>query len=423
MMLPQSPVWYPNSQYYLAYARKVTPCGSQTLSKRAESFVEGAYPCFLSSGIGPYVWDVDHNKYFDLICGLGCMTLGYHRPEVDNAIRKQLLNGVSFSLPTTLESQVAERLVNSIPCAEQVRFTKTGSDACSGAVRIARMATGREKVFYCGYHGWHDGYTSTQSYRAGIPQAYQESNLLFPYNDLFALDQLLQMHKDEVAAIMMEPMLLEEPGPGYLQAVVDLAHDHGTLVIFDEMIMAGRWAFAGGQSYFGVNGVDLATYGKFLGNGMPLACIAGPEEIMKYAWVVSGTFGGETLSLAACDAVLDVYAIEDPVKIQWERGNQLIQGIKECFDGYGILADIIGHAVHPKISFYDDPDRIQMSILIQELARHQVLMHPGGINISAALTEQDVDEIIDAFGQVCKGSFNSSILQGKPYRDALRLIV
>jgi glutamate-1-semialdehyde 2,1-aminomutase len=346
------------------------------------------------------------------------MTLGYDRPEIQQAIREQVMEGISFSLPHHQEFVVAERLIEKIPCAEQIRFVKTGSEACAGAARIARMATGRDVVLYGGYHGWHDGYTSSCRVHPGIPEDYRKYNFQFAYNNLFELEEMMN---NDVAAIMLEPALIEKPELGYLLGVKDLAKQYGALLIFDEMIMSGRWALAGGQEFFGLT-PDLATYGKFLGNGMPLACIAGPAEIMKHAWVVSGTFGGEVLSLAACKEVLNIYEKESPVERQWTMGIALMTGLAEIIRTTKVSAVIEGYAVHPRIRFEDDEDHVQMSILLQELAARGILIHAGGFNISAAMTMEDIAWALEQFDAVFHGGFEKDQLRGLPYRDALRAI-
>jgi len=413
------PLLYPNSFEWHCRASKVTPCASQTLSKRAQSFVEGAYPCFVTGGKGAHVWDMDGFAYLDFICGLGCITLGYGREEINEAIIKQLEKGISFSLPTELEAMIAERLVKKIPCAEQIRFVKTGSEACTAAMRIARMVTGKDVILFCGYHGWHSEYTSSCTYAPGIPKEYAFFNIQFPYNDLSALDKLLWRHEGLVAAIMMEPAVHTIPHDGYLQGVKSMAREHGALLIFDEMITSGRWALAGGQEYFKVV-PDLATYGKFLGNGMPLACIAGPEDIMKYAWMVSGTFGGETLSLAACGAVLDIYEKEIVIDKLWNIGANLKEMLNAAFLANGLDAYVDGYPVRPRIVFRDDPDRVQMSVLLQELAKAGVLMHPGGLNVSAAMTMENVRDCIQRVNGIISEPLTVERLQGLPYQNAIR---
>lgn len=160
---------YTKSQEWLAHARRVTPGGAQTLSKMAERFPEGAYPAFLEYGSGPKVVDIDGNEYLDYICGLGAITLGYSNDTVDEAVAAYL-GAPSFSLPHMLETEVAEKLANLIPCAEMVRFTKTGSEASEAAIRVARAVTGRDVILTCGYHSWHSWYAATQRNHPGVPK-------------------------------------------------------------------------------------------------------------------------------------------------------------------------------------------------------------------------------------------------------------
>jgi len=191
------------------------------------------------------------------------------------------------------------------------------------------------------------------------------------------------MERYRVAAVMLEPTLLEPPKEGYLSDVVTLCTLHGAVSIFDEMVTGFRWARGGGQEYFGVT-PDIAVYGKGLGNGMPLACVVGPERFLRYADVISGTFGGEALSLAAAGAVLDAYADEadtSPIAYQWINGHQFLGYCAEL----GIPTT--GYAVHPKILY----EGAEMALFLQETARRGLLMHPAGLNISAALTSEDLD--------------------------------
>jgi glutamate-1-semialdehyde aminotransferase len=315
-----------------------------------------------------------------MICALGAVPLGYAHEGVTGAILRQLGNGlISASLPTTLEEEIAARLVQIIPCARdqgQVRFVKTGSEACAAAARIARRATGRDHMIVVGYHGWHDWVMETADPSPGIPKAGFTHRV--DYNDLGWLNYMLDSWS--VAAVMLEPTLLTPPAEGYLQAVVDLCHQHGALSIFDEMVCGFRWARAGGQEYFGVT-PDMAVYGKGLANGMPLACIVGPERIMRNADVISGTFGGEALSLAAAGAVLDAYEQTDPIESQWAGGGYFLNYCME------IGIPTTGYAVHPKITYKG----AEMALFLQETAWRGLLLHPSGFNVSAALTPADLE--------------------------------
>jgi glutamate-1-semialdehyde 2,1-aminomutase len=390
---------YKLSGEHVERAKNWTPTGAQTISKAPERFPVGAYPIYLDRGDGAYVWDVDGNKYLDMICGLASMTLGYGRERISGAIAAQMQKGISFSLSTKLESQLAERLCGIFPCGHEgaVRFVKTGSEAAEGAVRIARRATGRDVVVVVksGYHSWHSAFSAVKDVHPGCPQALESLIRGFTYNDLLSLERVLDA---SVAAVMLEPTLNEKPDSGFLEGVKRLAHQTGALLIFDEVVCAGRWARAGGQEYFNIT-PDLATAGKSLANGMPLGCIIGPRNLMAYADVVSGTFGGETLSLAACMAVQDIYDSEPIVEKLWANGRQFQDAFNMHAVALNAPAICDGFAVKPRIRF-TTPDalinNLPMSLFVQEMARCGVLWHPAGGNISAAMESGDINMAVHA---------------------------
>lgn len=293
-------------------ALRTIPLASQTFSKAAMSTVQGAAPLFLDRGEGARVWDVDGNAYVDYVLGLMPVVLGYRDPDVDAAIKGQLEKGISFSLATELEVDLAERLVELIPCAEMVRFGKNGSDATTAAIRLARAYTGRDKVALCGYHGWHDWYIGTTARNSGVPRAVRELSVTFSFNDANALESLLSQQPDSYAAVILEPMVLEAPAPGFLEAVRTLCDRYGVVLVFDEIVSGFRIHLGGAQAAFSVT-PDLAAFGKAMGNGMPISAIVGRREIMCLMEEIffSGTFGGETLSLAASIATIDKLRSED----------------------------------------------------------------------------------------------------------------
>jgi glutamate-1-semialdehyde 2,1-aminomutase len=210
---------------------------------------------------------------------------------------------VIFSLPHPIEAEVAELICEMVPCAEMVRFGKNGSDATSGAIRLARAFTGRDRVAVCGYHGWQDWYIGSTARHRGVPKATRDLTHTFAYNDLTSLDALLDAHAGEFAAVILEPMNVTDPAPGFLEGVKQRAHRHGAVLVFDETITGFRYANGGAQQLFGVT-PDLATFGKGLANGYPVSAVAGRREIMKLMEEIffSFTFGGEALSLAAARA-------------------------------------------------------------------------------------------------------------------------
>ena len=270
---------YRKSRAMLERAQRVIPLGSQTFSKSRVVYPANAAPLFLTHGKGSHVWDVDGNEYVDFVNGLLPVILGYDDPDVIEAVSSQLKRGVTFSLATELEVELAELMREIIPCAEMVRFGKNGSDATSGAIRVARAHTGRDRVAVCGYHGWQDWYIGATTRNKGVPAAVGALTHKFPYNDLDALRRLLESHRGEFAAVMMEPMNVEEPRPGYLEGVRDLAHEHGALFILDEIITGFRYHLGGAQTLFNVV-PDLATFGKSMGNGFPISAVVGRARYM-----------------------------------------------------------------------------------------------------------------------------------------------
>jgi glutamate-1-semialdehyde aminotransferase len=713
---------------WLERARKVTPNASQTLSKAPETFIEGVYPSHVVAGLGCHLTGSDHKTYIDMICGLATVGLGYgyHADQMIERCRY----GASFSLPHTLEVEVAEQLVEIIPCAEQIRFVKTGSEACAGAVRIARMATGRDKIltcydketevltkdgfklikdvllgelvatlnpktheleyntvqrtsarfykgkmlhykttrtdllvtpehkiyrgklqqdrsiryvkenalaafsqsqntmmyagceiwngpmpnqvniegqffpllplmkiigyfvtegwaqkrnrpsyelqfrqnpgpihtdivqslsqcglhvrvkgdrifchskqlwnlavnqmgdgaknkklprfilefgrpalqilfdalidgdgtrvngkprkFYstskiladdmcelalkigwvgtvttyknetsnsmgqlpiyhvslsphvrkdvqvskryevdyedfvycitvpnhllyvrrngrtiwsgnCGYHGWHDWYAASRPEHPGVPKGLSRYIESVEYNDL------VKLHR------------YEPPAPGYLQGVVDLCHEHGALVIFDEMVCGFRWALGGGQEYFNVM-PDLAVFGKAMANGYPLACIAGPEDYMQHAWPISGSFGGEIMSLASCKETIKTYQTEPVIEHLWKMGTRLMEGIRYHAREMNVPIEVRGQAVHPVIDVNPDADPRIRHLFFQTVAERGVLLHPSGCNIMYSHNIQDINIVLDAIFSAMvkiKAAMNTGVfeLRGKP---------
>jgi glutamate-1-semialdehyde 2,1-aminomutase len=271
---------YHNSEKLLERALRTIPLGSQTFSKSKTQYPLGVSPFFIQRGLGSRVWDVDANEYIDFINSLAAITLGYQDPDVDSAVVAQLRQGVIFSLPHPIEMEVAEKIVELVPCAEMVRFGKNGSDATAGAVRLARAFTGRDHVAVCGYHGWQDWYIASTARNRGVPVATKALTHTWSYNDIASLEKVFQTFPQDIAAVMLEPMNLVEPQPGFLQAVKELAHKHGALLIFDETVTGFRYAIGGAQQAFGVT-PDLATFGKGLANGYPISAIAGRADVMR----------------------------------------------------------------------------------------------------------------------------------------------
>ncbi len=396
---------YKNSEGMLERALKHIPLGSQTFSKSRTQYPFGVSPYFIQKGSGSRVWDVDGNEYLDFVSGLASITLGYSEPDVDAAVKAQLEEGVIFSLAHPIEIQVAEKICEMVPCAEMVRFGKNGSDATAGAVRVARAFTGRDRIAVCGYHGWQDWYIGATARNLGVPQAVRDLTHNFPFNDLDALSSLLQSRKGEFAAVILEPMNVSEPNPGYLQAVKDLAHKHGAVLIFDETITGFRFANGGAQELFGVT-PDLATFGKGLANGYPLSAVAGRADIMALMEEIffSFTFGGETLSLAASLATMNKLQREPVVKTLSDQGEKIKTGLNKIIvqnEAHQFLS-VTGH---PSWSFLIIKDTKDVSgyalktLFMQEMLGRGVLTL-GTHNISYAHSDADIKVLLNAYQEV-----------------------
>lgn len=401
----RAPRRYDTSIELLARAERVIPLGSQTFSKSRLQFPVGAAPLFLTHGDKGRVWDVDGNEYVDLVNGLLCVVLGYRDPDVDSAIRRQLDAGISFSLPTPLETELADVLVELIPCAEMVRFGKNGSDATSAAIRVARSATRRDRVISCGYHGWHDWYIGATTRNAGVPAATRELTHPVPYNDLDAARKIFAAHPGEIAALIMEPANLEAPAPGYLASLKELVHANGALLVFDEIITGFRFHLGGAQTLFGVS-PDLACFGKSMANGMPISAIVGSARLMRHfdEIFVSGTFGGETLSLAASIATIAKMRREPVIDHLWRSGAALADHVTALIDacGLGDWMAMKGFDPWRILAIKDHPAAPAMAIktmYIYEMARDGVLAI-GSHNTSFALGETEIAQVAGAYARI-----------------------
>jgi len=392
---------YIQSETYLERALTTIPLGSQTFSKSKLAFPLGSSPYFIERGKGCEVWDLDGNKYTDFVSSLLSVTLGYQDPEVDAAISAQLKKGISFSLPHILEAEVAELLVQHIPCAEQVRFGKNGTDVTSAAVRLARAYTGRDHIAVCGYHGWQDWYIGSTTRDLGVPKSTKALTHSFTYNDIKSLEDIFNLQNNAIAAVILEPMNLYFPQENFLQQVRELCTKNNAVLIFDEMITGFRFDMGGAQSLFGVV-PDLAAFGKGMANGMPLSAIVGRKEIMSEMENIffSGTFGGETLSLAAAKACINKLDSVNFPAHALKMGQKLTQGLKKLS-----LANMLTFSGHPSWSFaqikpQQGYSEIEVQTLfIQEMHQRGILLN-GGHNLNYCHGNEAIDKLIGAYEEV-----------------------
>jgi glutamate-1-semialdehyde aminotransferase len=416
----------------LERARAIIPGAAQTLSKNPSQWVQGVAPAYLARGSGAHVWDVDGNEYIDFPMALGPVILGHCDPSVNQAIAGQLEVGTAFTLPHPIEVEVAERIVDLVPGAERVRFGKTGSDVTSAAVRLARACTGRDGVLACGYHGWHDWYIGATSRADGVPQAVRDLIGTFEFNDLASLDAALDERRGEVAVVILEPCGAEEPVAGFLEGVVDRAHTAGAIIVFDEIITGFRLAPGGAQERYGVQ-ADLVAFGKALGNGMPISALAGRADLMDRLTDVffSGTHGGEALSLAAANAVLDRLD-GSAYEALYAKGERLRAGVRRAIDDAKVDAwvKVTGAAPRTVVTVREvdgsGPGLPAKTLVQQELLKRGVLFN-GSNFICLAHSDEDIDTAIDAYGDAFGALADGlavgdllGLLEGEPIQPAFR---
>jgi glutamate-1-semialdehyde 2,1-aminomutase len=386
------------SEAWYRRARGLIPAGTQTLAKGPAAYLDGVCPKYLARGKGCRVWDVDGNEYIDLTMAVGPLVLGYGDSSVDRAIRAQLDDGITFSLMHPLEVEVAETIRALVPGADMVRFSKTGADVTSAAVRLARAFTRRERVMSCGYHGWHDWTIGTSARPAGVPVSARSLTQPFQYADLWAVVEDLD---DKVACVILEPVMFDPPQREFLPALRRACEHVGALLVFDEMWTGFRLALGGAQQYFDVR-ADLACFSKAVANGMPLSVLSGRADVMRLLEdevFFFTTFGGEALSLAAAKATLSVLREQDVTSVLATRGSRLRTRLSELLVQKDLgSVRVIGTDPRSMLVFDGaelDPLE-QKSLVQQELLRAGVLWS-GFQNLSFAHDESELERVVAAF--------------------------
>jgi glutamate-1-semialdehyde 2,1-aminomutase len=377
----------PKSQELYARALQLIPGGTQLVSRRPTRYASGVSPAFATRAKGARFWDVDGHEYIDWVSGIGAIILGYCDEVVDDAVREQISRGTMTSVNHELEIELAEELCRTIPCAEMVRYAKCGGEACAMAVRIARGVTGRDKVLFCGYHGWHDWYLAANLAEEaslnshlfpgiepiGVPHALKGTAIPFPYGDLAALGTLLDDHHGEIAAVIMEPLRSELPPEGYLADVRNLCDEHGVVLIFDEVSSGFRTRLGGIQELVGVT-PDMAVFAKAISNGYSMAAVVGKRTVMEPSarMFISSTYWSDTIGLrAALTTIQELRRRNVPAQLE-KLGKEIMQRINQAAAETGFPAVCRGLHTHPLLVFpTDDPaTKARLTTLyIQEMAK------------------------------------------------------
>lgn len=355
-------------------ALKYIPNGCQTLSKRPETYVNGVYPKMLFRGTGCEVYDEEDKSYIDYISALGAILMGYGDWRIDDAVCRTIQSGqLLLSLPHPKETDLAEKLCNITPNLDMVKFFKTGSEATSAAVRIARAYTKRRVILKCGYNGWHDWAMVHSTRNAGIPSSVGSDVGTFTYNDLDSLRDAFKVFRslnNPVAAVIMEPVVYDEPRDNFLAEVKKMAHKEGSLLIFDEIVTGMRFGLGGASKLFDIV-PDLSCFGKALGNGFPIAGVLGRSHYMQVfnrsEFIASGTFSGDLIGISAALAVIDNFE----QNTLWANGLALKLGFN------GICKDLsledvkcVGYAPRTKFEF---PTIEHRAVFWQECVKRGIL--------------------------------------------------
>ncbi|MGW1342887.1 glutamate-1-semialdehyde 2,1-aminomutase [Kribbella sp. NPDC002412] len=397
-----------------ARLHELVPGGAHTYAKGDDQYPQDMAPV-ISHGLGAHVWDVDRNEYVEYGSGLRAVSLGHAHPKVLEAVRRELGRGSNFVRPSIVELEAAERFLASVPTADMVKFAKNGSDATTAAVKLARAVTGKPLVAICSDHAFFsidDWFITRTPMAAGIPDEIGDLTVAFPYGDLAATEELLTRHEGQIACLILEAATQHDPPAGYLEALRDLAHRYGALLIFDEMITGFRFSEAGAQGVYGVT-PDLSTFGKALGNGFAVSALAGKREFMERGglrddhervFLLSTTHGAETHALAAAIAVMDVYKEEGIAARLHELGDKLASGVREVAAAAGVEDHVVvrgrpSNMVFATLDQEGQPSQEFRTLFLRELILGGVI-GPSFV-VSAALTDADIAHTVDVVGQAC----------------------
>lgn len=373
-----------NSLKEFERAKNLVP-GGVLHSRRPSLFVPGEYPVFFEEGNGGRITDIDGNEYIDYMCAYGPIIIGYREAEIDEAVIKQIREkGFCFTLAQTYQNRLAEKVNELIPCAEMSIFVKTGSEATTAAIRLARAYTDRTKIMRCGYHGWHDWCTKV---KGGIPKKLYEDVYAFEYNNLSSLENLLTEHGHQTAAVIITPyghefdQPMQDPKPGFLEGVKDLALKHGAVLIFDEIRTNFRISMGGAQKYYGVT-PDMAVLGKSIANGYAIGAVTGKREIMEMGSSevgITSTFFPNSLAFIAALKTIEFLEKNKVLEAIWEKGQYLMDGIKMAIEKCDVGAELSGIPPMMFITFQKDVGELyeqKRTDFYAQLIRRKVFFHP-----------------------------------------------
>lgn len=389
-------------------ASRLIPGGAHTYSKGDDQFPENG-PKIIDRGLGCKLWDVDGNEFTDMAMSLGSVILGHAYEPVLEAVRREINRGVNFCRPSVIEGELAELLVDIIPSAEMVKFGKHGSDAVTGAIKLARAYTGRKYIARCAddaFNAIHDWFIGSTVVNRGVPKEIQALTLKYNYNDIESCESLFDEYPGQIACFNLEPVSLVPPKDGFLEKLKVLCEKNGALLIFDEVVSGFRFALGGAQQMVGVT-PHLAAFGKAMANGFSVSALVGQAEFMKLGgithdqervFLLSTTHGGETHSLAASLACISEIQKHNAIDHFWKTGKIFMDGVQRAAKEIGAekYVDVSGYSVKPAFSFRDETGEVSMvarTLFLQETIARGLLM--PYVVPSLAHTEKDINFAID----------------------------
>jgi glutamate-1-semialdehyde 2,1-aminomutase len=391
-------------------AHALIPGGAHTYAKGDDQFPVLS-PSHMVRGLGCHAWDADGNRYIEYGMGNRAVSLGHAHPDVLAAVMRELSGGCNFARPAAIEVEAAEKFLSVIDNAEMVKFSKDGSDATTGATRVARAYTGRDLIAICAeqpFFSVDDWFIGATAMHGGIPDAIRDLTVKFGYNDIGSVKALLATHPGRIACFILEPSRIDPPKDNFLHELKRLVHADGGLLIFDEMISGFRWHLKGAQHVYGVD-PDLSTWGKALANGFACSALAGKREFMRLgdceqtdkprAFLLSTTHGGETHTLAAMMATLDVYTREPVIEHMHRVGERLRTELTQVAQRHGVQRQfaVVGNPASLLYTTADadgKPSQAFRTLLLQEAIKRGIVM--ASLVVSYAHRDADVDQTIDA---------------------------
>lgn len=426
-------------------AKKRIPGLTQLLSKRPDMFSMGVWPCYFSKANGVHVWDLDGRQYMDMsIGGIGANVLGYADPDVDAAIMAAVRQGTSSSLNCPEEVELADLLCELHPWAEKVRYARTGGESMAIAVRIARAHTGRDKVAFCGYHGWHDWYLAANVGTenalgehlmpglspTGVPRALAGTAFPFRYNNIEELRSVVSRHGKELAAIVMEPIRNDQPIPGFLEVVRQAADEVGAVLIVDEISAGFRMNTGGAHLMLGLR-PDIAVFSKALGNGYPIGAIIGNAEVMESAQstFISSTYWTERIGPTAALATIRKHRRVKAGKHLVKIGESVQKGWKACADRRGLSIHVGGIPPLSHFSFDGEDGASLKALFIQLMLERGFLASTSFYSMYAHSKEHveayllAVDEVFGVMADARSSNAVGKILKGMPSASGFKRLI